>query len=326
MALPYLVDDLVANAKLRAFLPNSNTSTTSLQDADVLRLANDELWGSITPRIKAAMEEYFVVEYQYPIVPPQVAFDIPPRATGGMLRDVFIIPAGGSVFQRRKMRRLSPEDIQQFVTNPQLLQGQPSPVGFWPQGNQIVLYPFTTNADTVVLSTFFLPNQMVLSSTCNQISNVNYATGVVTFVNAVNLTTYANGVLCDLTRGVPGFDPLIFDLPVVSGVANTLTFSASQLQTQAARIAVGDWVSLAGTACVPQIPQTVHPLLAARTALRIVRSIGDRGNAEVLAQDVADMESTLYSMLTPRIQGKEEIIVQLDLLGSPYPRYRLGGI
>lgn len=325
MALPYLVDDLLADAKLRAFLPNSNTSTTSLQDSDILRLANDELWGAITPRIKAAMEEYFVVDYSLPITPPQVAFDIPPRATGGQLRDVYIIPSGGTVFQRRKLARLSPEDIQQFVAHPQLLQGQPTPVGFWPQGNQIVLYPFTTSADTLVLSTFFRPNQMVLSSACCQIVSVNYGTGVVNFTAAVP-GTYTTSTACDFVRGVPGFDPLIFDIVPTAVSGSTMMFSTSQLATQQARIAAGDWVALAGTAPVPQIPQTLHPLLAARMALRILRAIGDKANAESLAQDVADMESTMYTQLTPRVQGKVEVISQLDLLGSPYPRYRLGGI
>jgi hypothetical protein len=321
----YTVDDLLADAKLRAFLPNSNTSTTSLQDTDILRLGNDELWGSMTARIRAALEEYFVVEYSFPITPPQVAFDIPPRASGGQLRDVYVIPSGGNVFQRRKLARLSPEDIQQFVANPQLLQGQPSPVGFWMQGNQVVLYPFTTAADTLVMSTFFRPNQMVPLASCCIISSINYNTGVVTLTGAAP-AGYTLNTPCDFVRAVPGFDPLIYDIAIIGTGASQLTFSATQLQTQQARIAVGDYICLAGTACVPQIPQTLHPLLAARTALRILRAIGDRANAEGLAQDVADMESTMYSVLTPRVQGKLEVVSQLDLLGSPYPRYRLTGV
>lgn len=321
----YLVDDLITNAKLRAFLPNSNTSTTSLQDSDILRLANDELWGSLTPRVQAAVQEYFVVEYSFPIVPPQVAFDLPPRATGGQLRDVYIIPSGGTVFQRRRIPRLTPEQIQSHLAIPGPQQTSFGPSGFWMQGNQVVLYPFTTMPDTVVLSTFFRPNQMVLSSTCNQIQSVNYATGDVTFVANPNLSIYANGVLCDFVRGVPGFDPLIFDIPIVSGAGAVLNFNALQLQTQAARIAPGDWVSLAGTACVPQIPQTLHPILAARTALRIARAIGDKDNGAVLEKDVGDMESSMYQVLEPRVEGKVETVVPSnDLLGTSRARYLIG--
>jgi hypothetical protein len=324
MALPYTVDDLLADAKLRAFLPTSNTSTTSLSDSDILRLANDELWASMTPKIQAAVEEFFVVEYAVPISPPQVAFDVPARATGGQLRDVYLIPAGGNAFQRRKIPRFSPEQIQTFQANPQQLSSANGPAGFWMQGNQVVLWPFTQTADTLILSTFFRPNQMVPVVNCNTITAINYSTGVVSFAAAV-VPPYAANVLCDFVRAVPGFDPLIFDIPIVSVSGGTITFAANQLTPQQTRIAVGDYVCVAGTAPVPQIPQTLHPLLAARTALRICRAIGDRGNAEVLAQDVADMESTMYTVLSPRVESKSDVLVQLDLLGSPYPRYRLGG-
>lgn len=325
MALPYLVDDLLADAKLRAFLPTSNTSTTSLSDADILRLANDELWGSLTPRITAAMENYFVVDYSYPIIPGQIAFDLPERASGGMLRDVYIIPAGGTQFQRRKLVRLPPEEIQQLVASPQQLQVQSSPYAFWMQGNQVVLYPNTPTADTLVESVIFRPSQMVLSSTCCQISATDFQTGIVQ-LTALRPVNYTTNTSVDFVRGVPGFDPLFFDVSVLDVGSSSLTFSTTLLAQQNTRLDTGDWVCLAGTACVPQIPQTLHPLLATRVALRILRAIGDRSNAEALAQDVSDMESTMYSMLTPRVQGKEEIVSQLDLLGSPYPRYRLGGI
>ena len=325
----YTVDGLLVNAKLRAFLPDSNTGGTSLTDPDILVLANDELWGAMTPKIQKAVQEYFIQEFLFTLTPGLDVYDLPYRATGGALRDVYIL-TGPDPYTRQRLIRISPEQIQAGVTSGQQATSG-GPTSFWVQANQILLYPHVQQAWTLVLSVFMRPNAMTPLDPMGGVSDplaipilsVNYGTGVVT-VDGTVPATFDTTIKYDFIRAQPGFDTIGFDFPCSNISASDMTFGTALMSAIQPRLAVGDYVAVAQYAPVPQIPQTLHPLLSARVAMRIARAIGDKENAAVLAQDIADMEEPMYQMLVNRVEGKQDILTPNDLIGWTRPRFWTG--
>lgn len=156
MAKPWLTSDgLIGAVKRKISFPISQVTFT---EADILAFANEEMMISQVPAVMEYHEEYFTYTLDVPLEAGKSKYEIPDRAIGLKLRDVFFIDSQGNLIE---MTRISQDDRAYYQssdsTTSQSLQK------FYLEGNNIVITPEISGVPTGSLKfVFFLrPNQLV---------------------------------------------------------------------------------------------------------------------------------------------------------------------
>lgn len=291
---------LIAKVRRVTFAPNSTTTGTA--DSDLLLYLTDELHSAIVPRLRKAAEEYFVTYMDTAITAGQATYPLPSRAVGSALRDLWLVDSQG----QPKAGPLGRSDIGDVPRWGYI--GTGSPQRFYLKGADAVLLP-TPGAAGDYLRMYFeiLPGALCATS----------AAGVVTGFTATTVTisgvTFSAATVVDFVKATPPFQTLGYDATVVSGTS-TLTFAAGVIP---ATLAVGDYVCPRWKAPVAQIPVEFHPLLAQRTAVTVLKALGD---TEKLAAETAilkEMQADAAGLITPRVVGKAKTLAG-NAWGSPW--------
>ena len=155
LTTPWLTsDDLIDIVKKRIAFP---ISQNTLSEEDILKFASHELFDSQVPSIMEYHDEYFVFRQNTPIESNIVRYQIPDRAIGMKLRDVFLQLTDGSV---REMSRITPESKafyqQAGSTNTDIYR-------FYVEGDEIVLnsQQVTANGQALQFTYYLRPNSLV---------------------------------------------------------------------------------------------------------------------------------------------------------------------
>jgi hypothetical protein len=116
----------------------------------------------------------------------------------------------------------------------------------------------------------------------------------------------SSGVAVDFVKGKSGNATIDFDVDVSSVNGSDIIFSSGEVPTT---LVAGDYIALAGTAPVVQLPNEAYPLLETHTCRRILVSLGDYDGAKMLDDAVQAEEKGLKLLLEPRIQGEPIVII-----------------
>jgi hypothetical protein len=107
----------------------------------------------------------------------------------------------------------------------------------------------------------------------------------------------------DVVRATPGFETL------ASAALCLITLNSPSNYTFELtcefEIVEGDYICLPAQAPVPQVPVELHGLLAARTARRLLKAVGDDRWQSVDA-DVQELEGMALKWLAPRVAGQTQ--------------------
>lgn len=289
MAQDFTTTALLSSLKRRGMLP-SNSDT--LSTADFLAIATEELQTYIFKVLLAVREEYAVATYDLTLTSGTAAYKIPSRAVGGKLRHVNKYDSSSGALT--PLARLEPERI-----------GSASATGnvacYYLQGDDIVLVPTPSSAETVRLTYFRRPSALVATSAVGTSSAVGASTMTISSTPA----TFTTSVTYDIVRAKPPFSILAQDLAVSSVNANIVTFSSP---ISSYGVSVGDYVCLAGESPVAQVPVELHPLLSQRTVYKCLEAIGDE-KAQVAEAAADKMRQDALTLLTPRVEGSARPII-----------------
>lgn len=297
--------DLIEAVKRRAFLPDAQNT---LDDTDITKFLNEEMYDSLIPLILQYHQEYLVYLSALTIVPNISNYAIPYRALGRKLRDIKYQDNNGNLFG---MTRIMPEDRNYFQET-----GFNPYKAYYFQGDEIVLIPgIGTNPVGNFLFSFFMrPNTLVDESRACQILNVNVSTGVIS-VDAVptNITVGSN---IDFVGFLPGNKLKAYDIPVlaVDTINNTITVSPALYPdvtnpfinpavTFLTSLLQDDYVNTAGEAVVPQVPTELQSLLAERACARCLASLGQTENLQNSNAKISELEKKSGSLIDNRGEG-----------------------
>lgn len=168
----FTTNSLIADIKRRAMIPSAQSTFIN---ADFLSFINTELKIGIVPSVLNVNEEFYVYPEIVALVTDKSSYQIPYRALGGKLRDLFYKDTNGNLFE---MSRISPDDKADF---------QPQGLGsfYYLQGNSVVLVPEVTDQTTgsLVFTFYIRPNDLV------EESRIGVITAIATDVGA-GTTTY----------------------------------------------------------------------------------------------------------------------------------------
>lgn len=302
MPIDYSVNSLLTSVKVRSMnASNQNTFT----DADMIRIASEELQSVLIPFIESVKGEYWVQIQDIPFVQGQKNYTMPDRATGTKLRDVCLVDNQGNEVL---LNNINIEDMKSSWAY------APYQFGFYLQDNQVVLVLGNLigsgNYNAVRMKYFRRPNTLISTTQAGKILNINTGTNEVTLDFAPS--TWTSSTLFDCINSMSPFQSRV-DNQTITGIAGfVLTFTS--LPTG---LSVGDWVSEANFSPIPQIPVEAHRLLEILTAARILQYSGDPSFA-VFQQEAEQAKRDLIQVISPRVDGSPRKIPIRNRLWGPW--------
>ena len=298
----------------------SPNSQNTLTPDDIIAFLDQEMRTTIVPLVLAAQEEFWVTNYDQPVLQGVYNYTIPKRAAFATWRDVVFVDNNRCEIN---MSMLSPEYLK--LTYP---AGGNPPLyvfGFILQNDQIILYPNTAGTPTQYKLRMKIkrrPNNLTQVANCAQITAINTSTNVVT-VTLVP-TGWTTNTTFDIIPNSPQFTSLRDDQTISAITTTTLTFSSpgndpltgqplpalpTNLQTGVMTMKVGDWICPSQMACIPQVPYDMFPLLVQRGIIRVLEALGDTQNLTVAERRYTDMAVDFARTVSPRIDGTPKKIV-----------------
>jgi hypothetical protein len=166
------------------------------------------------------------------------------------------------------------------------------------EGQNVVLYPTPqASGDTLVLSYYKAPSELVLTTATTTITAIDTITGVVSCVPVSGWTT-ANRF--QFTSQENGHKVLASNLTASAVGAVDITFTPADIPST---LAVGDSVSISGKASYIEIPDSCFPLMVQMTANEFLENLGVSGPLEVGLQKAEQLKAGVISFLGVRVLG-----------------------
>lgn len=310
------VDDLCASVVSSCRLPLSQNTFTNQA---LVGFMNEEQQIKVTAILKKIREDYWLANFDQPILPNVYSYPMPARCTAGSLRNVvFLDPAGFEI----DCPHLDPDQIKTpsyFAFRPSW-QGQ----GFFLQDDRVVLWPQTFSNVQYKLRQKFerRPNQLTLQANCAKITAVNVGTQQITITFSTAPPFFANGGILDVISTTGQFSSQGDGLLVSAIGGSVMTIDPTTPFTSA--VTVGSYVCPVGLTCIPQVPSEGYPLYVARGVQRVAMALSNSSLFGVVSKMAEDAIAELTQMLTPRVSGSPKKFVNKNTIGGPYsfPYYR----
>lgn len=269
--------EIISAIKIKGSFPTSNDL---FSNSDFLVILNHQMKVEIVPIMMLLSEEFFLLSKDFSITTAGATYKLPRRAIGAKLRDVQIVDSGGAVSHPLRL-----DEADRDV----------SPSGFYINRNSVELSTDFTSG-TLRLKYFARPNELVLTTSCGQITSIDTVNKQ--FVVSSLPTTITTNTSVDLVQNNNPYDLLQYD-ETVAGVSGTTVTMTNALPDD---LAVGDWVCLAGQAPVPMIPEEMHPVLVQSALVACLASKKD-GYFEKEALILERVKQDAIRMLDPRVES-----------------------
>jgi len=238
---------------------------------------------------------------------------------GNKLRDVQFIDNAGTQYE---MTRVSLEDRPEYqgnYTNNQFLT-------FYLQNDDIVLMQNQISNGSIRSSYYLRPNDLVVDARAGKITAICVGACTTTFTVATFPTHFScavNADVCisfcfdfiqnDSPNKIIGFDRTVCTL---NASAKTLTFLNTNLTTidlfsitpAALTFSVGDYIMKQEETIIPQLPAELRPILAQRTAVKMLEALGDTEGMRNAQQELERMEYNSMTLIDNRVEGAHQKI------------------
>lgn len=296
MSIDYSVNSLLTSVKQRSM--NADNQNL-LSDADIVRIASEELQGTLLPYILSVKQEYYVTNQDQTFVSGTSRYNIPQRATGTKLRDVMLVDNQGN------------EVLLNFVNE----EDMKSSWAYAPYQFGFVTTDYSINLvlgnnlgggtySYVRMKYFRRPNTLCTTGvTGNAGQVVSFNTGAQTITLSSAPTTWTAATTFDIVNSLPPFQSRADDQAISMIAGFVLTFT----NPLPSGLAVGDWVSEANFSPIPQMPVECHRVLEVLTAARILQYTGDPAFSVMQAM-AEGMKKDLIQVLSPRVDGSPQKI------------------
>jgi hypothetical protein len=298
---------LINTIKRRASIPlNQNTFT----ETDILEMASEEISISLLPKVLELYENYYLTHVDVDITASQSRYDIPYRAIGNKVKDIFYVDSSGDL---HPMTRVQVEDLPSY-------SGSSDYQTYYIQDNEISLYPEVSDTVTGKLRFFFYisPNSLVTENKVSKITEIDRVTGVIT-LNSLP-TIFSSTQLYDFIQYRTPHKIIDYDMTALSVSGNTITFNVTDIPSN---LTVNDYICLAGETFYPQIPSDLHSLLAQYVAVACLESQGDTENLKSALVKLDKMEKAVPRLINDRVEGSSVKVTTFGgLLRRSVGRYR----
>lgn len=304
-----------AEVRRRAAAPASSASAPGWQNSDLISMANGEL-PEVAKRLRRVRTGYFRVQEDQAFTSGVASYRFPTRTMHGVISMAQRLDAAGVL---QPLAKWTEGDLS--GRNP-TTAGDPE--AYVIRGNSLVLYPVpNTTAQSLRFTYPRRPNQLAAVSTIAVLSSITYPSDAtkVTLNLTADASTYGitASTPVDLIRARVPFDSLLD-----SSTPYTVVAAAVGLQPGAAVVAAlradaassgagslgglyaGDYVCLAGTAPVFQMPTEAFYVLAQRVANMLM--VEDPSALRTGERLLAALEADLYGGAEDRDDAEPDVV------------------
>jgi len=295
----YTSSGLVTSIQRRITLPDAQNLYSP---DDLIAFMGDELSSTIIPLIHSVQQEYWVYKIDVPLVQNQTNYTIPIRGITNGLRLVTLLDTNGNEIEYLLLR---PENtasaynwLSPFSTS--------TLYGFYLENDHIVMFPNSVVTNPVNTIRFRIERQPSQLCSVTEAAQITSISGQVVGVNNIP-TDWTTSLTYDLINGQPQFQSKGDDF-VVSNLnigASLITFTT----TLPTNLAIGDWISVANTSPIPQIPYQCFPYLAQSVANLAMAGMADSGPYQDGVRKEALMKEDLLKLMQPRDMGNVQTII-----------------
>lgn len=293
----FLVEDLIESAKDRSFVP---ISQSTFQEADVLRIANEEILRVVAKIIKER-EDFFYARVTVSMTAGKDHYLIPKAASGNALKALFWIDGGGT------KRLLTRRDIDRMG---EYSGSRGDSASFYFEADEVVLTNPPSGGDSLLFVFSRRPNRLTLTSSCAKITSVATVGAVTTFTVDTDLTvSLPAGSKVDFLRAVSPFTLWSEEVLVSSITATTIAVAKSDvLDVDGVTVEplVNDYICPSGYANIPMLPIEFHAVLAHRVACRMLASMGDLNKLGAAKGDLKEIEIDALGIIKNRAESSPE--------------------
>lgn len=281
-----LLDDI----KTRGAIPTNQQTYTAQR---LLNFANAVMGAKVVPGVLRAREAYYGVDYDHTLDARLTGYLIPHRFVGGKLDCVAFVSGN----QRQRAVLLFEANVEDYQVTANTTPG------FYLKRNRIFPLPSDGgNWDTLRLSGFMRPNKIVDPTTAAaRITAINTGTRTLT-CDSTSFpipSSWTTASVFDLLQDEENYDWWAIDQGISAITSTTIQF-ATTLPTD---LAVGDWVSLAGTTPTIQVPSEFHPYLAQEVANICLKAQGDKVAYEAGKEEAKLLYDAALLTITPRVES-----------------------
>ena len=299
---------LIKTSLRRAMIPSDQATFTC---CDIIDIMNEELGIHILPMVLRAHEEYYVIDEDVALSACTIRYKIPYRAVGNKLRDVQFIDNAGTQYE---MTRVSLEDRPEYqgnYTNNQFLT-------FYLQNDDVVLMQNQISNGSIRFSYYLRPNELVKDNRAAKITNIAVGCCTTVFTVCPFPTHFSCTTIYDFVQGLSPNKILGFCRTVcsVNAVCKTLTFCNCNLNTidlfsitpKTLTFNVGDFLLKQEETHLPQLPAELQPILAQRTAVKMLEALGDIEGMKMAQNELERMEYNAMTLIDNRVEGAPQKI------------------
>lgn len=281
-----LADRFLRGVKRRIVNPSNQIL---LQDSDYLELADDCMLSTLYPIVRASGQNYYVYYTTTALVADTKKYTLPTRFSVQGHREVKL-SYDGTDTGVRDLTEILIEDSFKYAESG-------TPVGYYYEGNKIVLIPTPNSSEMTLFHWFFLrPAKLVTASAAALVVSSTTTSVTVTAVP----TTFSTSTKLDFIQALQGCQTLGLDKTPTSIVGTTINFTSGDVPTD---LVAGDYLSLSGESPVLQLPDEGLSVLETLTARRALEAIGDIEGAKVLEEKESDLIKNFQKLIERRNKG-----------------------
>lgn len=302
-------DDLIVNIKRKAFIPLDDDTYTN---EDLIEMMDNEMDIFLVPHLLSRFEEYLVnTEYQE-LQTNTVGYEIPYRAIGNKLRDIFYVENPDALeFQQklREMHRVDSSEIYNYQSGNVTATWTESGYNYYVKNNMIMLLDeFPSTNGSLKMDFFLQPNSLTLVKNVAKITNIDTDTGIVTVSNFPTEFTNLPTTGCDFVKAKSPHIILGYDKAVtsVSSTAKTITYSPTDLPDC---LAEGDYICFPQETPFPNVPSEMHSILAQLVAISILEGLDDEQAKQSAERQLQKMKTAISTIISDRVDGSNKKVV-----------------
>ncbi len=273
-----------------------------LEQNERLAIANEEIAGTLFPRVLKAHASYYLTIADTALVAGTEQYRVPARAYGG-LRTVSLVTSDG---QERVLTYADVADLAQFSTQ----QGVPS--SYYVDGDYIGVRPVPSDTSyTLRVRYVRRPNDLCVLARAGVIADFDLdtpdvGTATVELVSAAVLAVWGMDDDFDTVDLVDIINPgNAYAVIATAGAAlegeesDTLVLESADFS----RMRVGDYISLAETSPIVQLPSYLHSAAVRYIAGACLTAHGDREAAQIEFAHAEDAINNAFAVGIPRVES-----------------------
>lgn len=296
------LETLITSVRLRGGLNADSASGSGIKDADITLMLNEEA-DEICVHLLEANEDYLAVIEKIQPVANQDEYRINTRAFYQKIKSIYAINGDNN---SRRLLRFIDDQARDFS-----LTTSDTPSYYFIRGNYIVFVPDMGDSPDgwFEVSFYFKPSQLVLSTECRQITNVDTLNKRLTVGSTLPASWSTNNKF-DIHGQYSGAEVKQWSLvPTLVG-GTTVTFNDTIDTTIVGRKTpeIGDWLCLENQCALPALPVELHPALAQAAVCRVYESLNDKESLETHALKLNRMIDVNRLGLNDRVEVAKKIV------------------